>query len=90
MGGYDHKPNDALVIHRRAERGSEESTCGRCSKSNDTYLFLSGSDGGEDEFVPEGAVKVSHRHRSCGIMCLCEIKEFRKSVFERGWNMNYE
>ena len=20
----------------------------------------------------------------------CEIKEFRKSVFERGWNMNYE
>lgn len=55
-----------------------------------TYLFLSGSDGGEDEFVPEGAVKVSHRHRSCGIMCLCEIKEFRKSVFERGWNMNYE
>ena len=90
MGGYNHKPNDALVIYSGAEGGSEESTCGRGSKSNDTYLFLSGSDGGEDEFVPEGAVKVSHRHRSCGIMCLCEIKEFRKSVFERGWNMNYE
>ena len=90
MGGYDHKPNDALVIHRRAERRSEESTCGRCSKSNDTYLFLSGSDGGEDEFILEESVKASHRHRNCGIMCLCEIKEFRKSVFERGWNMNYE
>ena len=90
MGGSNHKPNDALVIYSGAEGGSEESTCGRCSKSNDTYLFLSGSDGGEDEFVPEGAVKVSHRHRSCVIMCLCEIKEFRKSVFERGWNMNYE
>ena len=51
MGGYDHKPNDALVIHCRAEGGSEESTCGRCSKSNDTYLFLSRSDGGEDEVL---------------------------------------
>ena len=49
MGGYNHKPNDALVIYSGAEGGSEESTCGRCSKSNDTYLFLSGSDGGEDE-----------------------------------------
>lgn len=71
MGGYDHKPNDALVIHRRAERGSEESTCGRCSESNDSYLFLSRSDSGEDEFISEESVKASHRHRNCGIMCLC-------------------
>lgn len=80
VGGYDHKPNDALVIHRRAERRSEESTCGRCSESNDSYLFLSGSDGGEDEFILEESVKASHRHRNCGIMCLCGMKEFRKSV----------
>ena len=80
MGGYNHKPNDALVIYSGAEGGSEESTCGRGSKSNDTYLFLSGSDGGEDEFILEESVKASHRHRSCGIMCLCGMKEFRKSV----------
>ena len=51
MGGYNHKPNDALVIHSGAERGSEESTCGRCSKNNDTHIFLSGSDSGEDEVL---------------------------------------
>ena len=58
MGGYDHKPNDALVIHRRAERRSEESTCGRCSESNDSYLFLSGGYCGENEIVPQEAVNV--------------------------------
>ena len=58
MGGYDCKLNDALVIHSRAEGGSEESICGRGSESNDSYLFLSGSDGGEDEFVSEESVIV--------------------------------
>lgn len=80
MGGYNHKPNDALVIHSGAEGGSEESTCGRCSKSNDIIIFLSGSDRGEDEFVSEASVKVSHRHRNCSIMCLYGMKEFRKFV----------
>ena len=79
MGGYHYKQNAALVIYTGAERGSEESISCRSSESNDSYLFLSGSDGGEDEFVPEGAVKVSHRHRSCGILCLCEMNVFYKS-----------
>ena len=58
MGGYNHKPNDALVIYSVAEGGSEESTCGRCSKSNDTNIFLSGSDRGEDEFVSKAVIIV--------------------------------
>ena len=58
MGGYNHKPNDALVIHSGAEGGGEESTCGRCSKSNNTYLFLSGSDGGEDEIILQEKMNV--------------------------------
>ena len=56
MGGYDHKPNDALVIYSGAERGSEESTCRRSSESNDSYLLLSGGYCGEDEFISEEAL----------------------------------
>lgn len=58
MGGYDHKPNDALVIYSGAEGGSEESTSRRSSEGDDTYLFLSGSDGGEDEFVSKEVIIV--------------------------------
>ena len=35
MGGYHHKQNAALVIYTGAERRGEESTCCRCSQSND-------------------------------------------------------
>ena len=89
MGGYHHKSNAALVVYTGAERGSEESTCGRCSESNDSYLFLSGSDGGEDEFISEESVKASHRHRNCGIMCLCGMKKFCKSEICWCLKLNY-
>ncbi len=58
MGGYNHKPNAALVIYTGAERGSEEGTCGRSSEGNDSDLFLSGGYCGEDEFISEEAVNV--------------------------------
>ena len=58
MGGYNHKSNAALVIYTGAERGSEESISCRSSESNDSYLFLSRSDSGEDEFISEEAVNV--------------------------------
>lgn len=81
MGGYDHKPNDALVIHRRAERGSEESTCGRCSESNNSYLLLSGGADGKNEFISKEAVKLSHRHGNYAILCLCKSKGICKLDF---------
>ena len=56
MGGYNHKPNAALVIYAGAERGSEEGTCGRSSKVNDSDVFLSRGNGGEDEFLSKEAV----------------------------------
>ena len=56
MGGYNHKSNAALVIYAGAERGSEEGTCGRSSKVNDSDVFLSGGYCGEDEFISEEAV----------------------------------
>ena len=58
MGGYHHESNAALVVYTGAERGSEESTCGRCSESNDSYLLLSGGYCGEDEFISEEVVNV--------------------------------
>ena len=47
-----------MVIYARAERGSEESTCRRSSKVNDSYLLLSGGYCGEDEFLQKEAVNV--------------------------------
>ena len=58
MGGYYHKLNVALVIYAGAERGSEESSCCRCSKVNDSDVFLSGGYCGENEIVPQEAVNV--------------------------------
>lgn len=77
-----------IILKLRMQKGLSQDEL--AEKIMVTRQAVSRWENGEDEFVPEGAVKVSHRHRSCGIMCLCEIKEFRKSVFERGWNMNYE
>ena len=74
MGRYYYKSNAALVIYTGAERGSEESTCCRRSKSNNSDLFLSGGYCGEDEFLSAKTIKKkSHRYRSCGILCLCEF-----------------
>ena len=56
MGGYNHKPNAALVIYTGAERRGEESISCRSSESNDTDLFLSRGNGGEDEFLSKEAV----------------------------------
>ena len=58
MGRYDYESNAALVIYAGAERRGEEGTCGRSSKVNDSYLFLSGGYCGEDEFISEEAVNV--------------------------------
>ena len=58
MGGYHHKANAALVVYTRAERGSEESISRRSSKSNDSYLLLSGGYCGEDESISEETVNV--------------------------------
>ena len=58
MGGYYYKPNAALVIYARAERRSEESTCCRSSKVNDSYLLLSGGYCGEDKCIQKEAVNV--------------------------------
>ena len=58
MGGYNHKPNAALVIYARAEGRGEKSISRRSSESNDSYLLLSGSYCGEDDFLPEEAVNV--------------------------------
>ena len=82
MGRYHHKQNAALVIYTGAERRGEESTCCRCSQSNDSYLLLSGGYCGEDEFLSAKTIKKkSHRYRSCGILYLYEFKlpDFGKS-----------
>ena len=82
MGRYYYKSNAALVIYTGAERGSEESTCCRRSKSNNSDLFLSGGYCGEDEFLSAKTIKKkSHRYRTCGILYLCEFKlpDFGKS-----------
>ena len=54
-GQFYHEPNASLVIYSGAERGSEESTCGRCSESNNSYLLLSGGADGKNEFISKEA-----------------------------------
>ena len=82
MGRYHHKQNAALVIYAGAERRGEESIGCRSYKGNDSYLFLSGGFSGEDECLSAKTIKKkSHRYRSCGILCLCEMNVFYKLEF---------
>ena len=63
---------------------------GRCSESNNSYLLLSGSASGKNEFVSKEAVKLSHRHGNYAILCLCKSKWICKLDFmeAKGWKKN--